>query len=202
MRLTCRERMVWHSLPVAMQQYAIRLPSRTYGKCHSLPVGHGIRWDEPAWQKRALSHTCYWSRHDMLNIPTEEKIGKVTHKLLVMRWDVVCLGVTHSLLVMGWYLDAIKLDKGSATDLLLVVGWDIMSLPGIKKVSLTFCWSGDQMWWKHLAGKVTYILIRGYEMKWPQRGRGMCHSHPVCHGKCNWTAWQKKKVASPTRYQS
>ena len=153
---------------------------------HLLLLWDTMRWDETACLKMSVTYillVIVW------NSPAEDHFT-VTHNLLVMIWDQIRLPdgtscVTHFLLVMEWdetawlKVTALSLtpwclwdevrwhflvDNASATHTLLVMGWDLIRLPGLGCHSL----AGNEIWWDSLAenhGSVTHILlVMGWDM--------------------------------------
>ncbi len=144
-------------------------------------------WDEMQWEcmvkkKSSVPHSLLFMEWNAMRLHGDSKRSSVTHILLVMGWDAMRphgnrkrMSVTHSLLVMGWNAMRMHGNRSSVTHILLVMGWDSMRLHGKEKkaVSLTFCWSRDEMQWDCMIKK-----------------KKQCYSHPVSHGmKCNETAW-------------
>ena len=179
-----RKGCVTHKLLV-MGWNVMRLPGRKGGECHSLAVGHGRKCDEIAWPKMggmSLTSYCHGMRCD--EIAWQRNRGSVTHKLLVIGWNVMTLlgrkmgGGTHSLLFKEWNLMKLPGRKGgSITHSLLFMGGNVMRLPGTEKgsVSLTSCWSWHEIWWE----------------SWDCLAEKGCHLLPVGHGmKCDEIAWQ------------
>ena len=133
-------------------------------QCHSLPVGHGMKCNETAWQRKtdAVSLTGCWSCNEMQwDCMVKKNKCSVTHWLLVMGWNAMRLhGKENAVSLTGcWSWDEmqwdymVKKNKCSVTHKLLVMGWNAMRLHGKEK----------QM---------------------------QCHSQTVGHGmKCNETAW-------------
>ena len=157
------------------------------GKCYSLPVGHDSRWDE-----------MWWGCIAEINV-------SITHKLVVIGWDVMRLQgrnkcQCHSQTVgHGMRCDELASQRchshavghGMRCDETTWHRQNSMS------VSLTCCGSWDVMWWDCMTEinvSVTHqLLVIGWDvMRLHCTNKWQCHSPAVGHGmKCDETAWQK-----------
>ena len=104
--------------------------------------------------------------------------------------------VTHSLLVIG--CDEMRLPgtKWGGPSQAVCVGGIVMKLSGRKKViSLTLCWSRDQMSSDCLVKKMEISPTPCWqcdETVWKKTRAPSCHSLPVGHGmRFDEVAWQK-----------
>ena len=134
--------------------------------CHSLAVGHGMKWDEATWQKVVSLTCCWWC--DVMILPNrtwkyalsltfcwswDDEIrdskakNKAQHSQTVdhrtqMRFiRTAGLTVPHKLLKwdeMWW--DSLWEKKGTMTHFLLVMGWNEIQCQAEKRgLSLTSC---------------------------------------------------------------
>ena len=154
------------------------------GRCYSHAIGHRYHAVRLSGRKIAVSLTnCLTC--DEANWWKEN--GGITHKLLVMGWkDSREKGECH-LLAVGHMMRLPGREKGeSVTHILLVMGWNVIRFPGRKKegVSLTCCWSWDEMWCDWLAqkgGSLTHLLlVMGWNvMRLPGREKGGSVTHTL-----------------------
>ena len=149
------------------------LPSQKCRATCDLPsVGHGIKCDEIAWQKKNVTwHSLAVCGHGMKHDETawQEKRMQHTHWLLIMDerwWDCLAkekmgCSVTHILLVMGWEMMRVSgRKKMQVTHPLLVMGWNMMRMPG----------KGE--WQYHSPSQAA-----GHGMRKLGKRKMQCHSH-------------------------
>ena len=169
------------------------LPAWRWQDCHLHPIGHCMKCDEILWQKiTLLSLTFCWSCMIWDQITLSGGKSCVTHILLVVGWDdaawlTMPLSLTRCSMVMGWlrsdetpwlwlsltrcrswdeiWWDSLAENHGAVTHILLVMGWDIMRLPGRTSLSLTCCqMAWDKVW--HKCYSVLLLTFCAWDKRW------------------------------------
>ena len=139
---------------------------------HSQSIGHGMRWDETAWQNEcAVPLTFCWSWDEMGWDCLAEWMCSATHKLLVMRWDCPAeKEVLHHSHTVGHGMKLLG-QKGSSTHLLWFTRLEVMTLPGRSSTYFLLVmerWDARRLWQtKHAILLTCYWLC----IKLPLRGR-------------------------------
>lgn len=134
------------------------------------------------------------------------KMGCVTHSLLAMEWDVIWLereSLTSWLLWMGCNETTCWQKKGYITHS-LVVGGDVMRLPGRKGiVSLTCCWSCDRLLGTMKGGSATHTLsVIGWDVM-RLLGKKKQHTHFLLDmNGMWWDCAEVKRAVSFTCFSS